>query len=216
MSRVFAPGCAIMLYKPQLVDRLRDLHRCLGALPILSTCCRNNPHLPDGTEVVTICPGCDKRYRTRYPHASAISLWEVLASLPDLALPDYRGETMSIIDACPTRSQRRVHEAIRALLQRMRVRVVEPRRTRTHTTCCGDSFYGKLPLDQVKQQMARRAAQMPVEEVVVHCVSCINALLIGHKRPRYMVDLLFGEDTIPEIVEPDLWHEALDAYIASH
>ena len=38
---------------------------------------------------------------------------------------------------------------------------------------------------------------MPAEDVVVYCVSCAKAMFIGGKRPRYLVDLLFGEATVP-------------------
>lgn len=36
---------------------------------------------------------------------------------------------------------------------------------------------------------------MPCEEVVVYCASCITSMSVGGKRPRYLLDLLFGEDT---------------------
>jgi hypothetical protein len=41
-------------------------------------------------------------------------------------------------------------------------------------------------------------------------------MFIGEKRPRYMVDLLFGEDTVPQTIDPDEWHAQLDEFIESH
>ena len=43
--------------------------------------------------------------------------------------------------------------------------------------------------------MRKRAEEMPVDDVVVYCVSCIKAMQIGGRQPRYMVDLLFGGST---------------------
>lgn len=217
MPRVFAPGCALILYKPHLVDRVQEaLERELGPIDRLTTCCRNIPPLRPGTEVVNICPGCDRRYRQNYADSGTVSLWEVLARSRSFAFPDYEGRVMTVLDACPTRDQPRVHDAVRAVLERMNVKVREPKHTRTRGICCGDSCYGAVPVETVKKQMAKRARQMPVDEVAVYCVSCVKAMFIGGKRPRYVVDLLFREETVPGTVDPDAWHRELDDFIAAH
>jgi Fe-S oxidoreductase len=143
-------------------------------------------------------------------------LWEVLAENDTFPFPDYAGQPMSILDACPTRTEIRVHEAVRVILEKMNIQVDEPRNTRTNGICCGDSFYGVLPVDQVKAQMRKRAEAMPGEDVVVYCVSCVKAMHIGGKKPRHLVDLLFGEDTAPGTFEPDAWHAELQEYIDRH
>ena len=120
---------------------------------------------------------------------------------------------MTIHDACPTRTESRVHEALRRLLARMNVSVVEAAATRGNAACCGDNFYGILPVAEVKERMRERAESMPEQEVVVYCVSCIKSMHIGGKTPRYIVDLLFGENTEIGTYEPDEWHEELNRYI---
>jgi len=180
------------------------------------TCCQHDPGFKESTKVINTCAGCDKRYRELYEATSAISLWEVLAQSPSFPFPDYEGVEMAIHDACPTRTEERVHAAIRQLLKRMNIKVIEPRRTRTKAVCCGDSFYGVLPVDKVKVQMEKRAEEMPCDDVVVYCVSCIKAMHIGGKKPRYIVDLLFGEDTEIGTFEPDEWHAELRKFIAAH
>jgi hypothetical protein len=40
---------------------------------------------------------------------------------------------MTVHDACPTRTEDRVHSAIRTLLDRMKIVVVEPRSTRKNS-----------------------------------------------------------------------------------
>jgi hypothetical protein len=98
----------------------------------------------------------------------------------------------------------------------MNITLIEPRNTRTKSTCCGDSCYGSIPTEKVVEQMKKKASDMPVKEVLVYCVSCAKSMFIGGKRPRYMIDLLFNEETIPKTLDPDLWHQELDAYIESH
>lgn len=217
MKRVFAPGCALMLYKPYLATGLFALlEKNMGEMTVLKTCCKKDPQFKTTTEVINTCPGCDKRYRLNYPNTSTVSLWEVLAHCDFFPFPDYHGQSMSIMDACPTRDRENIHMAIRLLLQRMNISLVEPKHTKTGSICCGDSFYGVLPTAQVKEQMVKRAAQMPVQEVVVYCVGCTKSVFIGGKRPRYLIDLLFGEETLPQTIDLDLWHKELDDYIQDH
>lgn len=217
MKRVFAPGCALVIYKPELARKMLDfLNRDLGKIDEHLICCRHDPGLEDGTQIINTCAGCDRRYRELYDNISTTSLWEVLAESSTFPFPDYKGKRMSILDACPTRDQVRVHKAIRTLLKRMNIELVEPEKTGTSSTCCGDSFYGVLPVEQVKEQMKKRASEMPVDDIAVYCVSCCKSMHIGGKKPRYMVDLLFGEETLPKTFEPDEWHREIDEFIQNH
>ena len=217
MDRVYAPGCALMLYKPHLAAKVRDfLDADSGGVPELLTCCRHEPDLPAGTTVINTSAGCDRRYRELYEGISTVSLWEALAESETFPFPDYDGVEMTVHDACPTRTEPRVHDAVRALLERMNIRVVEPASTRTRAVCCGDSFFGALPDEQVRSLMRRRADSMPRQDVVVYCVSCVKAMSVGGKRPRYLVDLLVGEATVPGVTDPREWHATLDAFIDSH
>ena len=217
MTRLFVPGCAQMLYKPYLAERLHELLvDNIGPMKMSLTCCKHIPALTPGTKVINICPGCDRRYRENYENSGTISLWEVLVENTFLSLPDFNGRDMTIIDACPTRDQTRVHDAVRTLAKRMNITLIEPKNTRTKSTCCGDSCYGSIPTAQVVEQMKKKASQMPVEEVLVYCVSCAKSMFIGGKRPRYLIDLLFNEETIPETIDLDKWHQDLDVFIDSH
>jgi Fe-S oxidoreductase len=217
VNTVFAPGCALMLYKPHLAVKLNTiLNAHIGRMDDLLTCCKHEPQVVAGTEVINICPGCDKRYSNDYHNTTTISLWEILAGADFFPFPDYGGRSMSILDACPTREKVAVHEAIRTLLRRMNITLIEPEKTGTRSTCCGDSFYGVLPVEEVKRQMRKRTLEMPHEDVVVYCISCIKSVHIGGKSPHYLVDLLFGEETVPGVYEPEQWHGELDEYISRH
>jgi Fe-S oxidoreductase len=206
-----------MIYKPELGRKMLSmLQKDFPGLEEHLVCCRHEPELPAGTQVINTCAGCDRRYRELYDGITTVSLWEVLAESDTFVFPDYKGISMAVLDACPTRNQARVHNAVRALLRRMNINVVEPEKTREAGTCCGDSFYGVLPIEEVKERMKKRADEMPAEDVVVYCVSCCKSMHIGGKRPRYLLDLLAGESTDPGTFEPEEWHEQLERFIATH
>jgi Fe-S oxidoreductase len=183
---------------------------------VLETCCRTPPDIDAGTQVVNVCPGCDRRYREQYAGVGTISAWEILAGSETFPFPDYGSVEMAVHDACPTRTEPRVHDAVRTLLARMNIVAVEPRYTRTHAVCCGDSAFGTVPRDDLLAQMRSRAGTMPRADVVVYCVSCIKSMYLGGRQPRHLVDLLFGEATVPGTLNPVEWHAELDAFIADH
>lgn len=216
-KRVFAPGCALMLYKPVLAEKLHlVLKKHFGDVEMHSVCCHKDPCFKEPTEIINICPGCDKRFRNDYKNCSTISLWEVLSGVDLISYPDYDGKSMSILDACPTREQDTIHTAIRKVIQRMNIKLVEPEKTRAKSVCCGDSFYGQISTEKVIEQMRKRASDMPADDVVVYCVSCIKSMYNGNKTPRYLIDLLFGEETLPQTIDPDEWHRELEVYMENH
>lgn len=213
MNQVYAPGCALKIYKPHLVPKiLKDLEIAHEH----QTCCQHEPKLDPGTVVINTCPGCDRRYRELYRGISTISLWEVLAESKTFAFPSYKGKEMTIHDACPTRNEERVHLAVRRLLEKMNIKVVEAKTSRTKAFCCGDSFYGTLSKEQVIEQMKKRAESMPCQDVVVYCISCIKSMYNGGKRPRHIIDLLYGEKTAIGISDPEAWHNELQEFIDAH
>ena len=214
---VFAPGCAMMLYKPVLASKIHEILMAQsGVMKTLNTCCKHDPGHTVPTKIINVCPGCDKRFSNSYTNTSTISLWEWLDGNTSFEFPDYGGQEMTILDACPTREKPSIHEAIRKIIKRMNIRIVEPLNTKTKSTCCGDSFYPQLPARNVNELMKKRADEMPLEDVIVYCVSCIQSVAIGGKKPHYLPDLLFGLETLPKVYPTEVWHRELDEYIEKH
>ena len=84
----------------------------------------------DGSVIVNVCAGCDRRFRTLYNGISTISLWEALVALDNFPFPDYHGMEVSVHDPCPVRNAPAVHRAVRELLKRMNIRVREAEKKR--------------------------------------------------------------------------------------
>jgi len=214
---VFAPGCALMIYRPEIAEKIHlILNKNLGVMAKFMVCCHHDPHLEKKKKIINVCPGCDKRFGNDYNNVSTISLWEILADNDYFNFPDYQGMKMSIIDACPTRENENVQSSIRKIIQKMNITLVEPKNTKAKSTCCGDSFYGIIPVEKVKELMVKRTSEMPVNDVIVYCVSCIKSVYIGGKNPRYLIDLIFKNETIPQTYEPDDWHKELNNFIEKH
>ena len=213
----FNPGCAMSLYKPEAVDEiLRLLNRRFLPTSLHTTCCRHEPNLPKGSTIINNCAGCDRRFRSLYEGIRTVSVWEVLDNIPALPLPTYDGLQLSVHDSCSFRKKPQVHAAVRSLLDKMHIEVVESPYSGTKSVCCGDNFYSHISIDEVTAFQKKRAAQMPCQDVAVYCVSCIKSMHIGGKTPHHMMDLVLGEPTDPQETRIDVYHELLDQYIEEH
>ena len=218
MKQVYAPGCALLIYKPHLAAKV------LAHLDGRDRRARRAPDL--------LPPRARTRTRdARHQHLSRLrpALSRALRRhLDDLALGTARRERPLPLPRLPRRPDGdpgRLPDAHRDARAR-RGAPAAPADERdasssrgpraTESICCGDSFHGELPDERVKQLMAKRADAMPADDVVVYCVSCVKAMHIGGKRPRYLVDLLFAEETHAGIFEPAAWHAMLDEFIAAH
>jgi Fe-S oxidoreductase len=213
----FNPGCALSIYKPETEGRiLKLLNENYGAVAPHQICCHHDPQLEAGSLIIGACAGCDRRFRSLYEGVSTITIWEVLDGLEAFPFPRYEGLTLSVHDPCPVRQRPQVHQAVRSLLKKMNIEVMETEHRGAHSICCGNDFYPSLPVETVHQRMKERADSMPCQEVCVYCVSCIKSMYIGGKTPRHLMDLVMGESTEPQTYDTVQWHEQLQCYIDCH
>lgn len=213
----FNPGCALSIYKPDSKSKvIKILNDYFGTVKMHNICCQHNPKLPYGSTIINNCAGCDRRFRSLYEGINTISLWEILDSIEDLPLPDYTGLVVSIHDSCSFRPKPQVHVAVRSLLKKMNIEIIESKYSGTSSICCGDNFYPTLSIEKVKEFQRNRAAQMPCQDVIVYCVSCIKSMTIGGKTAHHMVDLLLEEETEPQETRLDVYHNTLQKYIDKH
>ncbi|MCL1876265.1 MAG: (Fe-S)-binding protein [Synergistaceae bacterium] len=216
----FNPGCALSIYKPQFESIILDFlngNYGQGDIELHNICCHYDPQLEAGSIIINVCPGCDRRFRSIYAGISTISIWEVIDGLGDkFKFPDYKGLKVSVHDSCPTREKQQVHEAVRSLLKKMSIEVVEAEFHGASSICCGDDFYPKLTIEKIHGKMKERADSMPCNDVCVYCVSCIKSMHIGGKTPRYLMDLLMNEPTSPQVYDTAKWHEQLEDYQEKH
>lgn len=207
---LYVPGCALMVYKPHLADKLKDIiEQTYSPANTLLSCCLHKPTVNPGTYIITACATCAVQYTKKYPDCTSIFFLSELAESDNFPFPDYKGAKMSIQDTCSARSKPTYLNAIRKLLKRMNISLVEPQRSGVRGKCCGQIFYGKVDTHKVESLMKDRADEMPCDDVIVYCASCIMSMSVGGKRPRYIIDLLFNEPTEFKGSGAEYWNNRL-------
>ena len=194
MKTVFAPGCALNKYKPELIS---EITRFLTDASIIDgvylTCCKSEETIEGDVTLIVCCPGCSHKFETRYPNACVLPLWKVLLDT-DFPFPDYQGERMSIHDSCHARQRNssEMQDSERLLCRKMNIELVEPENTRDEAGCCGGSA---ADYETRKAMAMRRAAEFSEKNVVVYCTGCTRSFSITDVAPRHLLDLLFEEAT---------------------
>ena len=158
MKTLFAPGCALNKYKPELISKITRFLTDASIIDgVYLTCCKAEDTIEGDVTLITCCPGCSHKFETRYPDAHIVSLWKVLLDT-DFPFPDYQGERMSIHDSCHARQRNssEMQDSARLLCRKMNIELNEPEYTRDNARCCG----GSAGNYETRKAMAlRRAAE---------------------------------------------------------
>lgn len=85
-----------------------------------------------GSTMVSICHNCSALYEEQYPEINRLSFWELLLRDKDFVYPDLHDEEITLQDCWRSRENSAEQAAVRQILQRMHVKIVEmPKKSRT-------------------------------------------------------------------------------------
>jgi Fe-S oxidoreductase len=209
---VFFPGCALPGTRPgktlALYDHLKTLVPNIGI--VLDCCCKpsrdlgRTRHFLDMLwemksfltrhgvrRIITACPNCHQVFNGDGRPIEVKSVYELLAKsgLPQ-GIPTQK-QTVTVHDACVTRFDAPIQDAVRGIAVEKGVSVVEMLHSRKNTLCCGDggSVEYKDPLlsDAWKTSRMNETAGTPV---ITYCAGCAQALK-GNAPVFHIIDLLF-------------------------
>ena len=194
MKTLFAPGCALNRYKPELIQAISRFLLDRSMIDgVYLTCCKEEQQLSESVTLITCCPGCSDKFQSKFPDAHVVSLWKVLLDT-DFPFPDYHGARMSIHDSCHVRRRNssEMQDSARLLCRKMNIELVEPQYTRDQARCCGGCAGN---YEERKAMAFLRAEEFPEKNVVVYCTGCTRSFSITDVSPRHLLDLLFDEPT---------------------
>ncbi len=170
---------------------------------------------PEDTAVI-ICNNC----ATIMEESSKVSkidfVWELIDRDPNFPFPDYHGERMTIQDCWRAYEKRNVQDAIRSLMRKMNIEVVELAENHENTKFCGADLlepctdiekkfapkryaidgadmYHPIPADEEDAWLAEYCKQIKTDQVVCYCMACLDGIQRGGKQAIHLIELLFPE-----------------------
>ena len=164
--------------------------------------------------VICICHNCSAIFEEYRPDIKRISLWEFILSDENFNFSNYNNEKIALQDCWRAYDNHTEQEAVRDLLRKMNIDIVELKNNHEKTEFCGDSLYKTAPPRNLKlapkrfvenaygkfvshspkereELMKEYCMEIPTEKVIAYCHYCVNGLNLGGKQGIHLAELLF-------------------------
>ncbi len=218
MARIFFPGCKAKARYPEASAWLAEQVIERGYADEVTRCCRTEHQklTPEDT-AVCICNNCMAMIDEDASNGALENIWVIIDSDPDFPLPNYAGRTMGVQDCGRAYDRVDVQDAVRSLLAKMGIEVVELPDAREKSTFCGMSFLKAVPEqdagfapkryvedaakrgifvphdpDEIQRALEEHAAAIEPDEVACYCVACDVGLEAGGKNAHNLIELVSG------------------------
>ena len=216
MATVYFPSCKFKAGYPETSKKLAEyLNKRYGMT--ITGCCRGNlEHLTQEDTAVYICNTCSAFCDESAKAGEVVSIWEILAKDENFPFPDYKGEKIALQDCWRAYDKRSEQDAVRELLRKMNIRVIELPENYAKTRFCGTSileippaYYGQYApkrfvadapndffqpytTEDKTDRMRTHCADIPTEKAACYCVACGKGLDLGGKKSVHVMELLFA------------------------
>ena len=210
MSELYFPSCNFTAASPLAAERIREY---LGQKMPVAGCCRvDGLDYPEGSTAIYFCQACRETLESRAGEKfTLLNLFQYLDGDRDFSWPDYAGLTVTVQDCWRDREHPEIFAAVRSVLQKMRITVVEMDENREHSRFCGNlhfephsrelkdqlQAYGEKPLYQLPEEVQRllmreQVEKLPCKLAVTYCNRCKAGILLGGGKAVHLLELAMG------------------------
>lgn len=216
-ENVFWPGCAILSMGENItISTYELLKEQIPDLKMGTLCCGNpSLHIDGGLpyekkkkyineelrkagvkRIYTLCPNCQN---TLYDncHCEIISAWVILdKAIPKELYDFYKGRKLSLHDPCPVRAHLENPRAVRNILIKLGIDILEFENNKERTLCCGKkNMIMELDPEKGKKIFQVRANQAPSKSIVTYCASCADTFKSSGFEGIHILELLWQTET---------------------
>ena len=172
---------------------------------------------PAGSTMISLCHNCSAIFEERHPEINLMSLWELILTDDKFVYPNLNGEKITIQDCWRSKENFAEQEAVRKILQRMNIEIVELAENHDKTKFCGYSLYQPQPPRNAKlaqkrfvegakglfqehsqeekfQLMKNYCEQITTDKIIAYCHYCVRGLKLGGKNAFHLAELLFNDE----------------------
>ncbi len=164
--------------------------------------------------ICTVCHNCANLIKDTHPDIKCNSLMELILSDENFEYPDYKHKKMYVQDCWRSAGNRAEQEAVRTLLNKMNIDIIELSGNFDRTEFCGRSFYkikhirdsrlapknhplitnpdAPVPSEEEQRAMMKDYCRIFKDTpVVCYCHYCLEGLKIGDADCFHIAELLF-------------------------
>lgn len=175
------------------------------------------PHFekfPAGSTMISLCHNCATIFEERHAEILRKSLWEFILEDKNFSYPNFHGEKITVQDCWRSKENISEQNAVREIMRRMNIEVVELEKNHEQTDFCGYSLYQPQPPRNAKlapkrfvenakgffqehtqeekiQLMKNYCSQIKTEKIFAYCHYCVRGLKLGGAKTFHLAEVLF-------------------------
>uniref|UniRef100_UPI0040575044 hypothetical protein n=1 Tax=Agathobacter sp. TaxID=2021311 RepID=UPI0040575044 len=213
MAIYYYPSCKFTEFSPGTSQKIADYLSKKYHMNAQGCCRPSHSNLTKDDTAVCICNTC-AAICSEDSKAQVKSVWEILQDDDDFPFPDFHHELMTLQDCWRCYDRRSEQEAVRKVIKKMNIDVLELPENYENTKFCGTSthvklvkanadfapkrfvenakgmFIPKTPEEQLLL-MEEHCKQIKTDKVICYCVPCTKGIRTGGKQGLHLMDLLF-------------------------
>lgn len=210
---VYYPSCNFTMASPEVSKKIKELLKERYGMRIEGCCRPGHKTLTNEDTAVTVCQSCSAIINENVPQAKEISLFEILDADEDFPWPDLKGEKITLQDCWRARDKREVQDAVRSIMKKMNIEIVELEESYEKSEFCGvfrynpmkpgnvkiapkyfvESMEGKLELHTPEEQqklMDEHCSKYTTDRIVCYCNSCLRGVKQGGANGVHIIELI--------------------------
>lgn len=203
----YYPSCNFAIASPAAAKKARAYFK--ERMPV-GPCCRvdKKEFGPDDTALI-VCQAC-REVLSQKGHVQ--SIWEYLLTDENFVFPNYQGINIVLQDCYRDKDHPEVHLAVREVLKKMNIHVLEAPLNKENSNFCGTLHYtttnpqllneltqypdtkiSKLPEDLQIKLMQEHVASLPkAKYIVCDCNRCAKGITMGGGHAVHLLELVMG------------------------
>lgn len=213
MITYYYPSCKFTAFSPQSSQKICDYLSKRFNMSIQGCCRPTHQKMTAEDTAVCVCNTC-AAICSEDSSAQVKSLWEILQNDDMFPFPDLHQEPMTLQDCWRCYDRREEQDAVRRILKRMNVQIIELEENYEKTRFCGTSTHQALvkanadyapkrfiqnaagmfiPKTEEEQKalMQEHCSHITTDKVICYCVPCTKGIQMGGKQGIHLLDLMF-------------------------
>ncbi|HEY8910911.1 MAG TPA: heterodisulfide reductase-related iron-sulfur binding cluster [Desulfosporosinus sp.] len=220
---VFFPGCQLSASSPEQVEKIYAYltEKLSGGVALMLRCCNAPADWAGDQEMfrnslkalvteweslgkpkfIVACSTCHSIFREKFPEL--VSLWELMDDLElPVQEPNVSGGKVAVQDACTTRHEPAIQDAVRHILTRLGYDVEELPYNKEQTKCCGFGGLTSFANPELGKKIVEDRISESATDYVAYCAMCRDNFAAKGKRTFHLLDLIFGTNLEEAAIRP--------------
>ena len=193
---IYYPSCNFTIMHPQTAKKVKTYFET--KMPIAKCCRIDKRELKKDDVGLYVCQACRNQIEAQ---VKTMSIWEYFDQLDDFTFPDYQGQKMYLQDCFRDRNHPEVHRAVRSLLKKMNIEVIEMENNKENSIFCGTLHFETKDLDDFhlshyskdvqEKYMKEYVQQFENKKIICVCNRCLKGILLCNGDGVHLLELLF-------------------------